>query len=138
MVTKDNYTTLEKIGNLLSRYKIDTWKIYQFIPLNTNAIKNRHVLEISNKEFNRAVDGLDVKFSKYFKVLICKMKDRNNAYFFINSDGNVFMPIYGPTVYEDKVIGNIFDNNIFKKWELMVSKNKYRTNAEKTFNINFG
>ena len=137
VVTKDNFRDLDKIGKLLKNYPVDIWKIYQFIPKNLNAIKNRSFLEISPEEFDKATKKLKSAFSKFFKVVISKSKDRDSAYFFIDSDGTVFMPTANRNFFKDKRIGNIFDKNILNKWGKFVSRANYINNAKLTFDYKF-
>lgn len=133
VATKDNLETLTKVGEMIKDYPVDIWKIYQFVPKNPNALKNRAFLELSDEEFIYATQDLEDIFSSNFKVIISKRKDRDRAYFFINSDGTVFMPIDDSNVCEDKVIGDIFDEDIIEKWEECVFEGHYVDNAKITF-----
>jgi len=137
VVTKDNFKKLDKIGQLLRNYSVDIWKLYQFTPQNINAVRNRVSLEIPQEQFNRAVQGVKDKFSKYFRVVISRREYQNRAYFFVNPDGTVFMPIDDLDVCREKKIGNIFDKNIVAKWRKFISKSNYINNAKVTFNYKF-
>ena len=70
VVTKENIVDIEKIGQLLKKYKIDSWKIYQFIPLGPNGFTNRKSLLVNAKSFLRKTKTLEKKYSKHFKVII--------------------------------------------------------------------
>lgn len=135
IVTKDNINKLISIGELLKNYPVDIWKIYEFTPQNINAIKNKLALAVSQKEFEEAVRIKD-KFLN-LKLVISKRKDRSYAYFFINPDGIVFMPIDDLNICKEKIIGNIFDEDIIERWEKEVSQDNYLNNAKETFNYNF-
>ena len=140
VVTNDNYKILKKIKTELLKYSIDFWKIYQFIPINSNAIKNKDSLNIPIRIFNNAIKGVGNDRKGFLKILICRKRDRNKAYFFINSDGSVFMPIYGrgnDDIGEEKILGNVYDINIMDKWNKLISKNNYISNSESTFNYSF-
>lgn len=137
VVTKGNFRQLDKIGNLLKNCPIDIWKIYQFTPQNRNAIKNKSFLEIPESDFNRVSGEAKDNFSNYFKVAISKRQDRNNAYFFINSDGTVFIPIDDMDICREKRIGNIFNEGILDKWERFISEKNYINNAKLTFDYKF-
>lgn len=137
VVTKDNFKRLNEIGELLKNYPVDIWKIYQFTPQNLNAVENRSFLEISEKEFNKVTQEIKTTFSNYFKVVISRRKDRNYAYFFIGSNGIVFVPVDDGRICREKEIGNIFDKDILEKWERIISKESYIKNAESTFNYRF-
>ncbi len=137
VVTQDNYLLLPKIGSLLCRYTIDIWKIYQFIPQNTNATKNRQALEIPQDKFESAVKDLENKFSSNFKVVVSRMEDRNACYFFVGSNGQVIMPTQNGDVFEEKIIGHIFDQNIIPKWEKAVSFNNFKKNHQVSLKYKF-
>lgn len=136
VVTKDNIDKLEKIGDLIKDYPVDIWKIYEFIPQN-NAMKNKSLLEVSSEQFDEATQGIKNKFSKHFKIAISKRKDRTNAYFFVASNGNVFMPVDDLNICREVIIGDVFDDDIVEKWRAYISENNYTDNARVTFNYKF-
>lgn len=137
VVTKDNFRKLNEIGELLKKYPINIWKIYQFTPQNVNAIRNKSLLEISQSEFNRISKSVKDNFSNFFKVGISSRQDRNNAYFFIGSDGIVFIPIDNMDICREKKIGNIFEKDILDKWGKFISEKHYIDNVRLTFNYKF-
>lgn len=136
VVTKDNINELEKIGDLIKDYPIDIWKICEFIPQN-NAVKNKSLLEVSPQQFDETAQKIKDKFSDYFKIAISKRKNRTNAYFFVASNGEVFMPVDDFNTCREIKIGNIFDENIVENWGKFVSENNYQDNAKVTFNYIF-
>lgn len=101
------------------------------------AIKNKSSLEILEKEFEQASEKAKKVFSDFFKVVVSKRKDRNNAYFFIGSNGIVFMPVDDGNICREKKIGSIFDKNILDKWKRLISEKQYINNANSTFNYKF-
>lgn len=135
VVTKDNISVLQDIGLLLINYPINIWKLYEFIPQNEKAMNNRKFIEVSPSEFNRATAEIKDKFGKYFKVVIGKRKDKNRAYFFVRSDGTVFMPVDDMSICKEVVIGDIFDKDIIDKWKKCVIEQNYRTNSKQTLNF---
>lgn len=136
VVTQDNIDKLKQIGDLIKDYPVDIWKIYEFIPQN-NAVKNKSIFEVSLEQFNEAAQKVKDKFSKYFKIAISKRKDRTNAYFFVSSNGNVFMPVDDFNICKEVVIGNVFDDGIVEKWGKYISEDNYTDNAKVTFNYKF-
>lgn len=137
VVTKDNFKELERIGELLKNYSIDIWKLYQFTPQNVNAVKNKSFLEISLEEFSEATQKIKDRFSKHFKITISRREGKNRAYFFINPDGTVFMPIDDLDICREEKIGNVLDKDILIKWKRLVAESNYKSNAEATFNYKF-
>lgn len=136
VVTQDNIKDLEKISNLLENCSIDIWKIYEFTPQNINAIKNKSFLEISSEEFEKETARIKNKFSN-LKIVISERKNRSAAYFFINPNGSVFIPIDNLDICKEKIVGNVFDEDIVEKWEKEVSISNYIDNAKETFNYDF-
>jgi MoaA/NifB/PqqE/SkfB family radical SAM enzyme len=137
VVTKDNFKRLNEVGELLKNYPVDIWKIYQFTPQNLNAIKNKSYLEISQKEFDGVTKNIENVFSNWFTVVVSKRKDRNCAYFFIDSDGTVFMPVDDLDICREEKIGTIFEKDILDKWKRWISEKEYVNNAKATFNYKF-
>lgn len=135
VVTQDNLNDLNRIGNLLKNYPVDIWKISEFIPQNINALKNKSSLEVPLTEFDKATKRAKKTFSKYFKIKIAERKERSKAYFFVASDGTVFMPVDNLDICREIEIGNIFDKDILEKWEKIVIKDNYFNNVEATFNL---
>ncbi len=136
VVTKDNINELEEIGNIIKNYPIDIWKIYEYIPQN-NAVKNRSFLEVPVEQFQEVTLKIKKRFDDYFKIVISKRKDRTNAYFFVSSNGEVFMPVDDLDICKEIVLGNVFDKDIVEKWETFLLENNYQNNAKDTFNYKF-
>lgn len=130
VVTQDNCDKLEEIGNLLCKYKVDLWKLYQFIPQNEKALKNRRGLEISREKFLESTENLEKVFSGRLNVVVSKMEDRDSCYFFVGSDGKVFMPIQKKDIFEGVELGSVFDEDIFEKWKKFVSLSNFIENTE--------
>jgi len=137
VVTKDNFRKLNKIEELLKNYSVDIWKIYQFTPQSVNALENRLSLEITQKEFNEVTKEIKNGFSNFPKLIISGRKDRNAAYFFINPDGTVIVPIDDMNVCRENIVGNIFNEDILEKWEKLIHKEDYINNTKLTFNYKF-
>lgn len=137
VVTKDNIGEIEKIAHLLKNYKIDIWKIYQFIPSGKNAIKNRKNLEIDTAIFEKKTNKIRQEYSKYFNIVISKRSHRTKAYFLINPDGSVFIPIDDLDSCQEIAIGHILDKNILNKWSKLINKVNYKNNIKVTYNYRF-
>jgi MoaA/NifB/PqqE/SkfB family radical SAM enzyme len=137
VVTKENINDLEKIAKLLKNYNIDIWKIYQFIPIGTNAVLNKRDLEIDTISFKQRVDRIKKKYSKYFEIVGSKRGDRSKAYFMIDPDGTVFMPVISSKNCKEVVMGKVFDKDIIGKWKRLVSGKNYIKNIKATFHYEF-
>lgn len=135
VITRENINELEGIAELLKKYKIDSWKIYQFVPRGTNATINREKLEIDTKVFEEAAGKVKKEYDKYFKIIVTRIIDRVKAYFFLKPDGTVFMPNNDKTGTSTAILGHIFDEDIAEKWAKCASEDNYINNATVTFNL---
>jgi len=137
VITKENISDLSNIAEILKNYRINSWKIYQFIPIGPNAEANQKELEIETKSFEEATLPIKNNYSKYFKIILSKRKQRAAAYFFIDSNGSVFMPKDDPEQTGYIVLGSVFDPDTTKKWWGVANKKNYMENAEATLNYKF-
>lgn len=137
VVTKDNFRKLDKIGELLKKYPVRHWKLYQFTPQGKNAIKHRTSIEIHKDQFKTVTQKIESKYSRFFKITVSSREDRNRAYFFINPDGTVSIPIDDLNVCRQRKIGNVFDKDILTKWNKLVFFKNYKKNAGITFDHKF-
>jgi MoaA/NifB/PqqE/SkfB family radical SAM enzyme len=134
VMTRENIGYLGDIAELLRGYKIDTWKIYQFLPLGPNGYSNRESLLIDSATSLEKTETIKKNYSKYFKVVPASRETRTKAYFFISSDGTLFMPVDNDTYHGDMELGNIFERGIVEKWQKQVNMRNYADNIQKTFN----
>ncbi len=72
-------------------------------------------------------------YGRQINIIISPRRQRANAYFMINPDGQVIMPEDKDDVCCEVMIGNIFDQNIIDKWQKLIYENNYLENAEDTF-----
>jgi len=133
VITKENSGQISLLGELLKNYPIDTWKLYQFIPVGKIASKYQEELLIGEDEYLREAYFIASRFKKYFDVIISPRKSRSNAYFLINPDGTVIMPDDNGLVCWESSIGNVFEKNITQKWHEAVLNGNYLENAGHTF-----
>ena len=74
VVSKKNINQLDDLGNFLNKYKINSWRVFQFMPLRETAEKNREQFEISDAEFE-SKKGVFQKFENIGKVDYRQEKD---------------------------------------------------------------
>jgi MoaA/NifB/PqqE/SkfB family radical SAM enzyme len=132
-VTKENLNELNEIQKTLPQFNIDLWKISQFVIQGNNAIRNMQELSITQEQFKQATKSL--LENSNFKILLSSAQDKSKAYFFIQSNGEVFLPTKQGGLTIEKKLGNIYDKDILTKWEKEASKTNYETNIKNTFNI---
>jgi len=133
VITKENIGYLPDIADLLKKYKPNSWKIYQFLPLGPNGYSNRKDLLVDNKTFTEKTETIMKDYSKYFKIITASRETRTKAYFFISSDGTLFMPMDDEVYHGDMDLGNIFEEDILEKWKKQVHMKNYINNVERTF-----
>jgi hypothetical protein len=76
-------------------------------------------------------------YGQQINIIISPRRQRANAYFMINPDGQVIMPEDKEDICSEAVIGDIFDPEIIAKWRSHIYENNYLENAEITFSHNW-
>lgn len=114
-----------KIYELLKQYQIDVWKIYQFIPEASGA-DNMTQYSVSEEEYQRFIDkfceflNTDVG-TRSFKIMFSSRRERNSAYFIIQPDGTVIIPIDDfSLICREEILGNLKSesiDSIITKWQ---------------------
>ena len=120
---------------LLKKYPIDIWKIYEFIPESRGACKrNRLKFELSNDEKMRVKDLVN-RFSlrSKFKIEMVERKHRNAAYFIIQPNGTVMIPTENEKedIVDEVKIGNLLTNDnsaLISDWYSKVNYDNYINN----------
>lgn len=132
VVTKVNHQYLPQIYNLIKDYPIDLWKIYQFIPIGRFGKRSKSKLYINENAFLSAIKFIKNKKIN-FRTSFSSMKKRDDAYFFLEADGRVFLP--GDSKENDRgsYIGDIFDPEIMQKWLKVANYKNYSSNIKETF-----
>lgn len=137
VLTRKTYETnhLSKILDFLKNYNVSIWKIYEFIPENRGA-KNKNSYSISKARVREVQKWVDEKCNECkFKIEFVKRENRNAAYFIIQSNGDVIIPIEDNKTGNviEKNIGNILNNdidNIIDKWNNDVNMENYFSNIK--------
>ncbi|MDR2720450.1 MAG: radical SAM protein, partial [Nitrososphaerota archaeon] len=136
VLTKQNKTIehFTNMYNFLKDYKIDLWEIYQFIPESRGSV-NQEQYAVSDEEwcdFYRSLQPIldrDAR-DRCFKVFFSGRKERNAAYFIVQPDASVIIPLDDlSTSCEEKNIGNLLTDdidNIRKEWLKQVNINNVR------------
>lgn len=107
VVSRVNIDHLGELGEFLKEYKINSWRIFKFIPLRETAKLNREKFEISSAEF-RINRTLFTSFSNIGKVEYREENDMESKYVMIMPNGNIVIT----ENKQDVTIGNILENSI--------------------------
>lgn len=113
-----------KMYELLKMYSIDMWKIYQFIP-EARGEQNKEEYGYTDNEYQNFIEEfnkvlLDDVDNRQFDITFSSRKGRNSAYFIIQPDGTVIIPIDKGEICEEHLIGDLKTesiNSLFDKWQ---------------------
>lgn len=126
-----------KIFEFLKSYSIDLWKIYEFIPEGRGKEKKNLLTPSPDKLeiFTRDFKELQSKISSFgrFECILATRKMRDAAYFIIQPNGQVVLPIDGENGVDEVIIGNLLDqpiNSILEVWRKRAASIKHHTNFE--------
>ena len=87
VVSKKNINQLEDLGKFLNEYKINSWRVFQFMPLRETAEKNKEQFEISDAEFESKKEVFQ-KFENIGRVDYRQEKDMENKYVLLVANGD--------------------------------------------------
>ena len=88
VVSKKNINQLEDLGKFLNEYKINSWRVFQFMPLRETAEKNKEQFEISDAEFESKKEVFQ-KFENIGRVDYRQEKDMENKYVLLVANGDI-------------------------------------------------
>ena len=106
VVSQINIEHLEDLGNFLSKYNINAWRIFKFTPLRETAKKNKELFEVTTEEFNSKKKILN-SFKDICKIEYRQGDDFENKYLNIINEGDVTKTENGV----DVIVGNILKEN---------------------------
>ena len=127
----------KKMLNLLKKYPIDYWKIYELIPESRGG-QNYEELKIEKAEMNAFKYEFQSFHNDYSKNLdfdfdLIEKSVRNSAYFIVQANGDVMIPIEKQEYRVEEVfIGSILRDTleqIFEKWKDIIDENNYINNS---------
>lgn len=126
---------LQKMYDFLSQYDIFIWKIYEFIPEN-RGIKHKLSFSVSQTKMRDVQNWINNKKNHCnFKIELVKRKNRDSAYFIIQPNGDVIIPIEdkkSENVIEEN-LGNIIVENfeqVLQRWDSIVNLDNYFSNIK--------
>ena len=109
VVSKKNIDQLEELGKFLNKYKINSWRVFQFMPLRETAEKNREQFEISDTEFESKKDVFK-KFENIDRVDYRQEKDMEDKYVLLVANGDIIKTENGKDVKK----GNALYHNLMQ------------------------
>lgn len=115
VVSKINKDEVKYIIDIVNKYDVYRWKLFQFIPLRGSAQKNKEKFYITDDEFLKVKEEIITK-ENISKDKIITFTDRNSlesSYFVIFPNGDVRIS----TDLNDKILGNLITDNIRDIWK---------------------
>lgn len=127
-----------KMYELLQRYSIDVWKIYQFVP-EGRGLEHESEYAYSEAEYRRFLAAIaDMLQSQetpaQFQTMFADRKGRDAAYFILQPDGSVMVPVDNGAAIEEKVVGSLLSDDISDlttRWADIAKDMNFIANFEK-------
>lgn len=88
VVSKKNIDELNELGEFLNNYKVNSWRVFKFMPLRETAEKNREQFEISEAEFESKKE-IFKKFENIGTVDYRQEKDMEDKYVLLVANGDI-------------------------------------------------
>lgn len=112
VVSKKNIEQIEDLGKFLNNYKINSWRVFQFMPLRETAERNRDQFEISDLEFENKKDVFK-KFDNIGRIDYRQEKDMEDKYILLVANGDIVKTENG----KDIKMGNALYENLMEFME---------------------
>lgn len=109
VVSKKNIAGLEDLGNFLNKYKLNSWRVFQFVPLRETAEINREQFEISNDEFE-SKKVIFQKFENIGRIDYRQEKDMEDKYVLLVANGDIIKTVNGKDIKK----GNALYQNLMQ------------------------
>ncbi|TXG88105.1 MAG: radical SAM protein [Thermomicrobiales bacterium] len=110
VVGRNNVHELRGIQYLLDKYKIDTWKLYQYLRYSDRDLQKlwtNQQLGVTETEYRSAVQGLLSVEPRRTRMSASSEFDRECSYFMMNPDLDIIVPIRDEDgTFEDRIICN--------------------------------
>ena len=123
VLSRRNLAEIEKIADLVKKYGVKRWKIFQFFPVRDAALDHKEEYEIDDEDFSQ----IEKKILPMFKDNGCMVsfnscKRLERSYFTIAPDGTVYLTEKG----KDITIGDLKKQSVEEIWSNeLIDKDKY-------------
>ena len=126
-----SYEHLEKMADLINKYNIEIWKIYEVIPEAKGEL-NRESLELTAFQKNMVPKLIQcISERANTQTIFLPREKRSSAYFMILPDGSVSVPKKLNGKYGKQIIGNVSKDSpiyIYKEWMKTIDISNYNKN----------
>lgn len=137
VIGRHNITELPAILYLLDKYKINVWKLYEYIRYTDRDLQklwDKEQLGVSDAEYRAATRGVMSVPNRKTPIALSSEFDRDNSYFMLNPDLDVIVPLRGDDgVFADKVICSAKDHSpeeIEELWSESIDWERYSKNLQ--------
>lgn len=113
-VAQPNISNITAIGDLLAKYRIETWSLFQFWPLH-DAADHCERFEISSEDYHRVI-AVTRDIGYPFRIESGTIDDRVGNHFFVTHQGEVYTHDPADTTAY-LVLGSIFDDSTIDTWQ---------------------
>lgn len=109
VVCKNNLNSFKDLNNFLNRYNVYSWRIFKFMPLRENAVKNKDKFDVSTSEYNDIINY--IKNNSNIKNIDTRIQsDMEQKYVLILANGDIVITSDG----KDNKVGNALYDSIRK------------------------
>jgi MoaA/NifB/PqqE/SkfB family radical SAM enzyme len=134
---RHNLNELPAIAYLLDKYKINVWKLYEYIRYADRDLQklwDKTQLGITPSEYRAATQMVMSLPNRKTPVALSSEHDRDNSYFMMNPDLEIIIPMRGDErIFVDKVLCNARDHTmaeIEEIWAETVDWDNYTSNLK--------
>lgn len=135
VVGRNNIHELPAIEYLLDKYRLDVWKLYEYLRYSDRDLQKLWSLQqlgVTESEYRTSVQVLLRREGRRTKISVSSEFDRESSYFMMNPDLEIIVPTRGENgVFEDKVICSAAETQpaeIERLWRTRVDWDSYRRN----------
>lgn len=132
---RHNLNELPAILYLLDKYKINVWKLYEYVRYTDRELQklwDKRQLGITDVEYRAATQMLMQIPNRRTPVALSTEYDRDNSYFMMNPDLDIIVPLRNASgEFEDRVICSAKDQHgreIERRWKETIDWNMYAAN----------
>lgn len=119
VVSRINGFDIANIRNILSKYKIKIWSLYQFWPLNVSD-ETKNLFEISNEDFLDICNLIHISDNNYI-IEVTPYKSRYQTSLFSSPNGLLYIHdpndikkyLFIGSIFEENLETNLLKNNMF-------------------------
>lgn len=113
VISKANLNEIEEIAEFINKQDINSWRLHKFAPIRAKALLNKDEFEITNTEYNKAVN-LCKKTCRDILIETRYDNNYNDMYILITPNGDIIKT----NNYIDEVIGKASNlEDLKKSWQ---------------------